>query len=625
MEVQCRVGEVLYRMKQGENLLKVGAVRFDDYAYEVTGLKRRAALELVWLHQALPRYPGVEQAWREGRIYWSHVQLLLRHVKPEEEAVWVKRAETLTVRALLEMLTGDRPVTDVDVRSGFWFQVAASPQVRAEWQKAVEIGRRVAGANIQPWEWLDMAIAELLAGPLLQPGTDVVGDETVDLEGWRQWLRDEARKAREDMEAVREEEACGWADLPSEMPACEVPPVPGPDADAFQLDAYLRDLMRWSARKERAMVEGLGRFDRQGLAREFNFVDVEHYAAERLGMGRSQVADILYIYRRLPFQPGVAASFEEGNLSRTQVRMLLRVVTPASEAEWIAYAEQVSMLELSRAVEKGVLMRNEYPSEVVLPPEVEPVQTSARKADEAEARASEEGAVQTSAQRTDESEAGPSEAGAVQTSAQAPGDADVSDANGAGAGEAEEAGSPKVSEIRISAQKAGSGMRVPKGYFVAPSDLVGSIRVWVPSELEWYVEMGVRVARLHLGESAPLSDCFELFLKAFLLEWEPIAGKMAKSHKVEERDEWRCQVPGCSNCSNLQVHHVEFRSHGGALEPWNEVTLCRAHHLKALHEGYIRVRGKAPEGLVWVLGVTPDRKAYQVFEGARRVRSGCVA
>ncbi len=605
MEVQCRVGEVLYRMKQGENLLKVGAVRFDDYAYQVTGLKRRAALELVWLHQMLPRYPGVEQAWREGRIYWSHVQLLLKHVKPEEEAVWVKRAETLTVRALLQTLKGDRPVQDVDARPGFWFQVAASPTMRADWQKAMEIASRVAGANIQPWECLDMAVAELLAGPLLEPGTDIVGDEKVDLEGWRQWLRDEARKAREEMAAAREDEAGGWADLPSQMPACEVPPVPGPDADAFELDTYLRNLIQWSARKERAMVEGLGRFESEGLAREFNFLDVEHYASERLGMGRSQVADILYIYRRLPFQPAVAEAFEHGKLSRTQVRMLLRVVTPTSEAEWVAYAMQVPTLELSRAVEKGVLLRSEHPSEVVLPPEPE--------------------ATHASAQAADESEAGASPTEDVQMSAQAPGASDISEAEGPGAANAEGQGSPAVSEIRESAQKAGSGVRVPKGFFVAPSDLVGSIRVWVPSELEWYVEMGVRVARVHLGANAELSACFELFVKAFLLEWEPIAAKMAKTHKVEERDGWRCQVPACSARANLQVHHVEFRSHGGALEPWNEVTLCRAHHLKALHEGFIKVQGKAPDRLIWVLGVTGDRKSYQVFEGPRRARSGRVA
>ncbi len=165
----------------------------------------------------------------------------------------------------------------------------------------------------------------------------------------------------------------------------------------------------------------------------------------------------------------------------------------------------------------------------------------------------------------------------------------------------------------------------PTGYLVPPSDQVGSIRVWVPAELEWYVETGVRLARLNLGEHADLSACFALFVKAFLDEYEPMARKMAKSHQVAERDEWRCQVPGCSNRSNLQVHHVEFRSHGGALEPWNEVTLCRAHHLKALHEGFIKVRGKAPDRLTWVLGVMPGRKSYQVFEGPRRVAGAWVA
>ena len=35
------------------------------------------------------------------------------------------------------------------------------------------------------------------------------------------------------------------------------------------------------------------------------------------------------------------------------------------------------------------------------------------------------------------------------------------------------------------------------------------------------------------------------------------------------------------------------------------VSLCAAHHLHGVHRGWVRVRGQAPEGLTWELGVRP--------------------
>jgi hypothetical protein len=34
-------------------------------------------------------------------------------------------------------------------------------------------------------------------------------------------------------------------------------------------------------------------------------------------------------------------------------------------------------------------------------------------------------------------------------------------------------------------------------------------------------------------------------------------------------------------------------------------SLCAAHHLHGVHQGWVRVRGRAPEGLTWEQGVRP--------------------
>jgi 5-methylcytosine-specific restriction enzyme A len=45
---------------------------------------------------------------------------------------------------------------------------------------------------------------------------------------------------------------------------------------------------------------------------------------------------------------------------------------------------------------------------------------------------------------------------------------------------------------------------------------------------------------------------------------------------VLERDGWRCQCCGAS--MNLQVHHLDPRSHLGSDIAWNLITLCSSCH-----------------------------------------------
>ena len=50
---------------------------------------------------------------------------------------------------------------------------------------------------------------------------------------------------------------------------------------------------------------------------------------------------------------------------------------------------------------------------------------------------------------------------------------------------------------------------------------------------------------------------------------------------VLQRDGWRCQV--CGSMQNLQVHHMEFRSHSGDDSETNLITLCAGCHAKVHH------------------------------------------
>ena len=90
-----------------------------------------------------------------------------------------------------------------------------------------------------------------------------------------------------------------------------------------------------------------------------------------------------------------------------------------------------------------------------------------------------------------------------------------------------------------------------------------------------------------------------------LVSWDGYK-EVKASHRIFQRDGWRCAVPGCSSMSNLHAHHIVPRSSGGSDEDHNLVTLCAFHHLRGVHAGRILVKGHAPDRLRFALGLRPD-------------------
>jgi hypothetical protein len=87
------------------------------------------------------------------------------------------------------------------------------------------------------------------------------------------------------------------------------------------------------------------------------------------------------------------------------------------------------------------------------------------------------------------------------------------------------------------------------------------------------------------------------------------AGSSFEDYADFERDGFRCAVPGCTSRRNLHSHHLAFRSHGGADVPGNRITLCAQHHQRGLHGARgLRIRGRAPDGLVYELGTGPPER-----------------
>jgi hypothetical protein len=128
-------------------------------------------------------------------------------------------------------------------------------------------------------------------------------------------------------------------------------------------------------------------------------------------------------------------------------------------------------------------------------------------------------------------------------------------------------------------------------------------------------------ARLEAERGHLLTDgqVFDALLDGAVLAWTQREPGTRPPDRVIERDGYRCAVPGCTSRRNLHDHHVTFRSAGGSDAPRNRITLCAFHHQRCLHAGLLGVRGRAPDGLVFELGLRLDAPPLA------RYRSGDIA
>jgi hypothetical protein len=80
-----------------------------------------------------------------------------------------------------------------------------------------------------------------------------------------------------------------------------------------------------------------------------------------------------------------------------------------------------------------------------------------------------------------------------------------------------------------------------------------------------------------------------------------------KREQVLARDGHCCTVPGCRRNVGLDLHHLEYQSHGGGHALSNLTTLCDLHH-RAVHFEKLVIRGAAPERLTFEFRKPRDRR-----------------
>ena len=110
------------------------------------------------------------------------------------------------------------------------------------------------------------------------------------------------------------------------------------DEAALMLDRHLRRLARGEASGRlvlgRLAAVFLGRRGQQALG----FASLADYARERLGLSGREVQSLATVAQRADGLPVVTAAFGRGEISWAQLRLLVGVVTPDTQEQWLALA-----------------------------------------------------------------------------------------------------------------------------------------------------------------------------------------------------------------------------------------------------------------------------------------------
>jgi hypothetical protein len=354
----------------------------------------------------------------------------------------------------------------------------------------------------------------------------------------------------------------------------------GHRGDPGELIERLRRWIDVEDELERRLGRVLARLGASGAWRELWFDGPGHYARERLGLARTTAEDRVRLARGLGRLPALRQSYEEGRLGLEATLLLRRLLADGpADAEvvraWVAHAEGVTVRRLRDEVR---LRRRER---ALRPP-------AAGDAGPPTGR---------------DSEGPPGDREWYASLAREPG---TSRDRLAVLGRMLDGRTePDVfMRLRLPADVAEALVRAIEA---ARADLAARVdrAPWDEAWPDPAAPASLRVARTFSLRSRRVPSWVGLLalLEEFVAVWDPPeqAGRR-RAEAVYRRAGWRCEVPGCTSRSNLEDHHMVYRSRGGGNGLRDRICECRLHHHQGEHGGLVRSSGEAPLGLVWRLG-----------------------
>jgi len=552
--------------------------RLSDYARERPGLSARQIQELARVHGALAKLPALEGALVGNELPWSKVRELARVARPETEGAWIAEARRRSVRALAGRVREHRarervreglapiPPRERESEREAWLREAAriereerreaathrvvvrcTPAVRERWEMARELAERSAGSRLPVGDALEVVVAEALSGVPLDPGLAPEPD------GQRA-----GGDAMDGLAGAEDRALEGEGGAPTPPPRrAPAPALPAEvdglaagleEADAFELDRRLRCAVALEQTLDAAIAPLL----RVVASAEYEWRGERAwplgvYAAEQLGMSVSKARALVRLERAGEACPALREAYRAGRLSWAKAQLLLPLLGLD--------------LGFGGDEDEGTDWRGiwvDWAARVTvrrLQADVERLLRLRATAGHAVARCL------LHPETTQD--------------ALAPG------------------------EEPTCAQDAVALAETEELVFRVPEEVASLYR----GLRETFRGRLVRSR----GRWPTDGEVFDAIVGEALAAWTLREPGARRPDPVMERDRYLCAVPGCGSRSGLHDHHVVYRSRSGSNALENRVALCWFHHQRCLHAGRMRVEGRAPDGLLFELGVRPER------------------
>jgi hypothetical protein len=353
------LGEGLRALAACEGALKAGHSGNGDFSREELGIAASTAQKFERLARELETRPLLRAAVWAGEVTPRHAEAVLPVARGDDEAIWVERAGTGTVRALKQAvkdLAAADPSDPDDEGKWMPFRARMPAELRAVVDEAEELAGEIVGARSPRSERVGAICSEYL-------GTHPVDD------GVAEAVLSPAERSDEPLKDYLEEQYEQWASLgrPS--------PVAAPVSEPAGVRAICDGLVR-HARMRESWNEVFGHVAMVFCAirgwEYLGFASFAHYCEERLGMGQRTVAQRVALERKLYELPALRKAMREGRVSYEKARLIARHATERTVDEWVEHAEGLTCVELQDALrdqeEAQMCARNQY--RAWLPPSV---------------------------------------------------------------------------------------------------------------------------------------------------------------------------------------------------------------------------------------------------------------
>lgn len=376
----------------------------------------------------------------------------------------------------------------------------------------------------------------------------------------------------------------------------------------------LRQLLPLEDAIERCLARVLTLMRRRGDFMTLGFASLGHHAVERLGLPRRTAesrAGILHALRRLP---RIRAAYESGVIGVTAAWVLYGILggppcDPDTQDEWVEHARRITVKRLKE--EARALQRQELAT-----PEPSAVASVPRPAGDAEWL---EGLRRAPGDTRNRLRAvqlpGVEDASATLADLRRTDvflrfrlPADIATAL-RGALEAARRRLTTLGRAYLEAlEKEGiTGSPRSDAAIVSaagpPANTDDAVAAERSARLAFPTSLRAALAFLEHERRVPTWAAFLALLEDYAETHDNTDGFPARRwDPVYIRWGWVCRAPGCTVRVGMEDHHIVYRSRNGSDELHNQIVLCAFHHRQGEHGDFMRVWGKSPDGVHWIIG-----------------------